>query len=449
MMKISRKVGITIAVVSLFCIGGIANSVKNVKFESLKSMVDIGVTPIQEFGGIVFNENALFQLTQFEYQFLLGEFYSNRHQYEKALACYSKAIRCATESLGAKSFFTSVAFYRKGLLEKDNSKFNEAHDDFKAALEALPNRPEYDIPRYKTEYSLITTADDKTNRKNIPFYKEHLALADKLATTFPDRDQLIYSLWILGKALDDGKQYKESEPIWNRMISEARAASYPMLRFEPWLFEFANHELDAGHYTETERALWEALRIAAQAGDDPMAADILEAKAYMRLCQSDLVNAENGLLSALALRKKLKDRQKLSITYGGLSEVARRRDDLARREEFLRLKMDLTEAPAEKTRSLKSLAFIAAQNNRATQAKECVEQWKQLVKTNQTVDTFIFENDLKNLLILYPQLNGDGDFSKLESQKIGPHRHGYYLSEGQLSRLMNAISASKQVESKK
>ncbi|MDR3614589.1 MAG: tetratricopeptide repeat protein [Candidatus Obscuribacterales bacterium] len=449
MVKITRKTGIAIAVIGLLCVGGIANSIKKIKFENLKSVLDVGVTPMQEFGGIMLNTNALLQAAQFEYQFLLGDFYSHRHRYEKALACYDKAILCAKESFGAQSFFTSFAYRYRGQLQKENSKYREAHDDFKASLEALPNRAEYDIPKCKTEFALISTGDARTAKKNIPFYREHLALTEKLANTVLDRGQLIYSLWILGRALDDGQQYAESEPIWNKMISEARAANYPSVQFEPWLLEFANHEMAAEHYPETERALWEALRIAAQATDDRTAADILEAKADLRLRQNELEKAENNLQTALTLRKKFNDDLKLSITYGGLSEVARRRGDLTKREEYLKVKLALTEAPEEKTRTLKSLALIAAQNNRPSQAKEYVDQWKQLAKTNQTDDTFVFEKDLKKLLALYPQLNSDGDFSKLQSQKVGPHRHGYYLSTEQLSRLMNAISASKQVVSKK
>jgi tetratricopeptide (TPR) repeat protein len=444
MVKVPRKVGIAVALTGLLLFGGFAYGVSQIKFKSLKSEIKSNVAPFQEMGGVLFNEHLSSEFANFEYQFLLGEFYSRNNEYEKALACYDKAILCAKESFGAKSFFTSFAYYYKGQLQKENSKYKEAHDDFKASLEALPNRAEYDITKCKTEFSLIFTADDRTRKENIPFYREHLALTEKLANTSSDRGQLIYALWILGRALDDGQQYTKSEPIWNKMISEARAANYPSVQFEPWLFEFANHEMVAEHYPETERALWEALRIAAQATDDRMAADILEAKADLRLRQNEPEKAEDNLRSALTLRKKLKDNLKLSITFGGLSEVARRRGDLTQREEFLKVKLDLTEAQAEKTRTLKSLAIVAAQNNRPSQAKEYVEQWKQLAKTNQTVDTFVFEKDLKSLLVLYPQLNGDGDFSKLQS-----HRHGYYLSTEQLSRLMNAISASKQVVSKK
>jgi hypothetical protein len=459
-VKISKKVGITIAVIGVLGIGSIAGGVKDIHFGKFVSGTKIIAATCQQFGGIMFNANALAQVAQFEYQFALAEFYSRHNEYEKGQEYFAKAAASAKASLGATSFLTFLAYHRKGESEQKHSKFVEAHEDFKAALEALPKQEEYDTIRYKAEYSLISTDASRTSKENIPFYTEHLALTEKLADESAKNGQLVYALWVLGKALDNGGQYEKSEPLWNKMINTARAESRPYEQFEPYLYDFGIHETNAGHYGQAERAFWEAVRIAAQFSDDNMSADALEAKADLRLRENKIDMAANELATALMLRQKLKDDLKLSHTYWGLSEVARRRDDLTKREDNLKIAADLTDAPVEKAQLLKSLAVIAALNNRTAKAKEYVEEWKKLVTTNKADRAFIFEKDLKNLLILYPQLNKPDkkypspdntseDFTKLQSQRVGPHRHGYYLTETQLHRLMDTICSSKPSETKK
>ncbi len=69
----------------------------------------------------------------------------------------------------------------------------------------------------------------------MPFYTEHLALTEKLAEESAKNGQLVYALWVLGRALDSDGQYEKSEPVWNKMINTARAENRQYEQFEPYL----------------------------------------------------------------------------------------------------------------------------------------------------------------------------------------------------------------------
>jgi tetratricopeptide (TPR) repeat protein len=452
MVKVPRKVGIAIALTGLLLFGGCAYGISKIKFKSLKSEIKSNVAPFQEMGGVVFNENLSDEFLNFECQFLLGEYYSHNNEYEKAMSCYEKAVQSAKTSLGAKSFFTYLGYECKAMAEQKHKHRQEAHEDFKAALRALPDREEYETIRCVTEDWVIYTGGYRTRKEDIPFYRKHLALTEKLADGFADHEQLVSALWHLGSALDDDKQFSESEPIWNKMLSIARAENYPSTKFNGYLSGFAYHEMYAEHYPEAEKALSEALKIATDTGNDKIAVGALDAKGELYLRQNDLVKAEDALQACLELTKKLKDDISLSWAYDCLSDVARRRGDLAKREEYLKEAMQLMDDPTGKAEYLATLTFIAAQNKKASQAKEYLEQWKQVIKTNPARKTFILEEDLKNLIILYPQLNipkkvsptriVDFDLKKLEPHDSWPHQQGYSLSPQQLARLMNAISSA-------
>ncbi len=156
-IKVSKKVGITIAVIGLLCIVSVYSGVKEFHFGKVVSGTKIVAATCQQFGSVMFNANAVAQVAQFGYQFVLAEFYSRHNEYEKGQECFAKAAGSAKASLGATSFLTFIAYHRKGESEQAHAKFFEAHEDFKAALEALPKQDEYDIIRYKAVYSLFST----------------------------------------------------------------------------------------------------------------------------------------------------------------------------------------------------------------------------------------------------------------------------------------------------
>jgi len=460
MVKIPRKVGIAIALTGLLLFGGCAYGISKIKFAEIKSEIKSNVAPFQEVSSVLFNENLSDEFLNFECQFLLGEYYSHNSEYDKAMSCYEKAIQSAKMSLGAKSFFTYLAYDCKAHAEQRHKHRKEAHEDFKAALRALPDREEYDTSKCVTESWLIYTGGYQTSKEYIPFYRKHLALTEKLVANSMDHAQLLTALWCLGKALDDGEQFAEAEPIWDNMICEVRLENYPSSKFERYLLDFAYHEMYAEHYPKSEKALAEALKIAAQTGDDKMIANVLLAEGDLNLRQNDLVRAENAFQARVELRKKFKDDMSLGWTYECLSEIARRRGDFAKREEYLKSVLSLIDNPLLKISHLQTLAVTATQNKRASQTREYCEQWADLEKKDPQHKTFILTEDLKNILVLYPQMNcpnkkaptsegGDFDLKKLESHKSYPDLHGYLLSPQQAARLMNTISSNNRQNSRK
>ncbi|MDR3614588.1 MAG: hypothetical protein P4L53_13595 [Candidatus Obscuribacterales bacterium] len=458
MPKISTKISTAIAVViGLIGIGGIANSAKNIKLDRLNSLVKLETDTCQQVGGILFNEDAMFHLAQFEYQLFLAEFYSHNDDYQKGQDCFAKAAFHAKASLGSSSFPTFIAYHRKGEIEEKHLQFDEAHEDYKAALAAVPKDEEYDDLRCLGEFSVICTAVDKGKKENIPFYRQHLALVEKLAAKTGNVGQFVYALWILGKALDDDQKYVESEPLWNKMINQTRLANYPRHSFELYLVEFANHEMLAGHYVQSETAIVETLKIASKVGDAEIAAGALELKGDLYLRQNDSVKAEDALTACLIPAKNLKNKWLLGLAYIDLSEVARRKGNLAQRKEYLENAMQLTVDPKQKTQYLATLAFISAQDKTASPTNAYCKQWQQLVKKGKQEDTYITELDLKTLLALYPSLDKKGalaenvnfNFKQTEAQDNYFRQPGYFLSPQQTDRLINCISSSASANSKK
>jgi tetratricopeptide (TPR) repeat protein len=460
MVKVPRKVGIAIALTGLLLFGGFAYGVSKIKFKSLKMVIQASAPPFEEMRNLTLNENLAPEFASYEYQFLLAEYYSQSNEYDKAISSYEKAIQSAKKSVGAKSFFTFGAYNQRAMLEHQCKHYEEAHEDFKAALKALPDRQENSFIRWITESWLISTSSNRTGKENIPFYRQHLALSEKLVNISVDPDQFVHFLWLFGSTLDDDEQYTQSEPIWNRMINNARTENFSNKEFERLLIDFARHEINSGHYTEADKALQEASKIADQEHDGRFSASVLEAKGDLRLRQNDLDKAENALQANLKLRKKLNDNVALGYAYMCLEEVARRRGDLSKREEYEKVIMELTDEPKEKARCLLRSAIIAAQNNGTPRVKKYLEQRKQLIQKDQPRSPFIFEQDMKNLLVLYPQLNrmdknmslsdsANNGFDKLKLEHFDFHRNGYYLSPQQANRLMDAISSNDLSGSKK
>jgi tetratricopeptide (TPR) repeat protein len=454
MPKISHKVTVAIAaMIGLIGIGGIANSAKNIKFNRLNSLVKFETDTCRQLGGILFNEDAMFHLAQFEYQLFLAEYYSHNDNYQKGQDCFAKAAFHAKASLGASSFPTFIAYHDKGEIEEKHLKFDEAHEDYKAALAALPMEEEYDDLRCIGEFSVICTAADKGTKENIPFYRQHLALVEKLAPNGFSIQQFVYALWILGKALDDDQEYVESEPLWNKMINQARLANLSRYSFELYLVEFANHEMSAGHYVQSETAISQALKIASKTGDADILASGLEIKGDLYLRQNDLGKAEGALIACLIPAKKLKNKRSLCLAYSDLSEIARKRGNLAQQEEYLKNVMEMTEDPTQKTEYLFTLAVIRAQDKEALQTNEYCKQWKQSVKKSRQEDMSITAQDLKILLTLYPCLsspdkkemsarNVNFNFKKNQERLNYYQEAGYSLSSKQTDKLINCIDSS-------
>ncbi|MDR3614587.1 MAG: hypothetical protein P4L53_13590 [Candidatus Obscuribacterales bacterium] len=449
MVKVSRKVGIVIALSGLLFFGGLAYGISKIKFESIKSDIKDTFTPLEEFSSVMLNEDLVTEFANYEYQFLLALAYSKNNEYEKAISAYEKAISSAKKSVGEKSFFTFGAYDQRAMLEYENKHDIESREDFRAALKALPNKEEYLFSRWNTEEWLIQTHAIAIDSKSVSLFREHLVSTEKLISqSVIKHEQLPYSLWYLGTALDDGGRYKEADPFWDKTINEARLEKFPNKKFEPWLMDLAKHEINTGYYSKAEKTLSEVLQIAAQEHNDHFAANAWEAKGDLQLRQNDLAKAEDALQVNLALRKKLKDSAALRYAYTCLEEVARRRNDLTKREEYEKNIAEITEDPKEKARCFLRLAFIAAQNNGNRRVRKYIEQRQSLISRDKPVCPFIYEQDMKNLLVLYPRLKqlgkgkspSDG-FNELKLEHFDLHRDGYHLNSKQASQLVSVISS--------
>jgi tetratricopeptide (TPR) repeat protein len=450
MVKVPRKVGIAIALSGLLFLGGCAYGISKIKFDMTKTVIKGAVTPLEEFSGILLNEDLVYEFANFEYQFLLGSAYSRNNEYEKATSAFEKAISSSKKSVGEKSFFTFGAYDEKAKIEYEHKHYVESIEDLRAALRVLPNREEYNLFRWYVEDRLIDVSVVSGEKLKISFLQQHLALTEKIE--FGDQECLIHALWDLGRTLDDERQYTKSDPVWRRMFLTARSANYPSTRRSPWLYAFANHEIDIGNYLEADTALCEAQKAAAQSGDNTMLAGVLQAQGDSQLHQRNLAEAENKFQAALLLRKKIQNHESLAYTYGCLAGVARRRNDLVKREEYQNLATSMTDEPVERAYCFWYLAYIAAQNNEASRVKKYAEEWRRLVRKEPKRGQFIFEQDMKSLLVLYPRLkhadkgssdskNANSEFDNLKLEHVGFDASGYYLSPQQVTKIIDVISS--------
>ena len=436
MTKIPRKVGIALAITGTLFFGTLAYGVSQIKFDTVKTEIKSGVAPLEEIGPVLLNEKLADEFIQFEYEFLSAEYYAHIEEYATAHNHYEKATKSAKASLGEKSFFAHAAYLGEALAEEKNGQILESNEHFKAALKALPDLEAYNVSRCIAEEWLIYTSEDVTSPDNIPFYRKHLALVEKLQGTFTERRDLTHVLSLLAKSLDNDGKKNESEPVWRRMVNEARDKDYPKRQRVTDLIDFAYHENRAGNKTEADKALVEATAVAEQTSKDASRGEVLEIKGQIALDSGDLKEATDVYQNYLSLAQKAKNKRMLLTAYDWLAELEGRRDDLKKREEYLEKAFEFAEKPWQKYRRLPKLAVIATVNGKAELARSYVKQWKLIPKKSFQSTMFMRKKELDAFLVLHPKLS----VGKLEPCKVDvPRLEGYDLSLQQLDMIMNAI----------
>ena len=435
MIKISRIVGMALAITGLMIFCTLAIGICQIKFEDLNPEIRTGIEPVKEIGPILFNEKLADEFIQFQYQFLLAEYYSHSEDYATAHIHYEKAIQSAKASLGEKSFFTHIAYFNEAMTEEKNDQSMESREHFKAALRALPNNRMYGGIRWINQLWLISVLDDQTNPDNIPFYREHLALTQKLLGPIAQRTNLVDALSLLANSLDNTEKKDESELVWRRMVDEARGEDCPKQDLVTALLDFAFHENHIGNASGADKALVEAAAVAEQTNENELRGKVLQRKASMCLDSQQLDGAHEVYKQYLALAEKTENKKMLSTAYEWLGEIERRRGNFKKREEYLDKALKFARRPWEKYGFLAKLAVLARINGKTEIARNYVKQWKSLPE-RALAQVYIGKTELDAVLLLYPKLA----IGKLERCNSNiPRFEGYDISTEQLDMLMNAI----------
>ena len=430
MFKVTRKVGITIALSALVICAGAALTISAYNSNDPNSEFKSDVEACREAGKIVLSGHLL-NLIGFEYQVLSGDIYRHRRVYTKAQTNYAEAAQIAQKNFASKSFFTYLAYECKAHAEQKSGKKLEAYQDFRAALHALPELAAYEPYRWTTERWVISLGG-APNRESIQFYQAHLALAEKLSGGVVDKIQLITAIWEVAQALDANGAYDWSETYWKRMTEAVRAEHYAPTKFLPFLLNLANHEIDARHYVEADKTLAEALNIANEAHDDKLIEIVLLKKGELKTKENDLSGAQEALQKYLEIAKKSNDVASQSTALGYLSEVARKRGDLASREALLLQSMELAQTPSLKPRYLFVLACIAARRKEYSKTTDYCSQWKKLTQITAPDTSYLAEYELNDLIVLYPGLK------KFEKLPVGVD--GVTFNAEQTAKLLTIIS---------
>ena len=437
MIKISKKVGIALAITGLILFGTLTYGVSQIKLDTAKTVIKGGVEPFEEMGSVLLNEKLADEFIQFEYQCLLAEYYSHAKDYVAAHTHYEKAVKSAKASLGEKSIFTHFAYFGESVAEKENGQYLESNEHCKAALKALPDVEAYDVFRCATQSLLIYTTVDKSNPNNIPLYREHLALREKLESLPGGRNHVVYALSLLANALDNDEKEDEAERTWKRMITAAHNKDYPKHQLVQRLLDFASHKSRTGKQSEADQLLAEATAVAAQTSDDMAMASVLNLKGQFCLYADDSDAAEATFKKQLTLVQKSESKCEHGWVYEWLAEVERRRGNLSARENYLEKALQSEQQPWQKLLLLPKLAIVARLNNKNEVARSYVEQWKQLPKHAYSSGMFIRKREVDAFLILYPKL-AIGKLKPYEV-KFFSQVEFYDFSSQQLDKLMNAI----------